>query len=164
MLGPFALGDLELPIRCPDVLGLIRHSPYFRFTPGKDPVLFAQALASRFEMQFGEKPVGIYVVGSHAEGFAEATSDIDVYFEGSAKLKARLPGLVKYEGPGFQFFRALNPGRVPDGVVGLGLGPGQAMLSDGKGSTIKKAGILDPFFGFEPPFSTAEQPAKKIWP
>jgi hypothetical protein len=91
-----------------------------------------------FEDMFGKEPGGIYLVGSHAEGTETSQSDIDLVIETDIPL-------TKFTGPGFEFLRAINPGKVPAGVAGIGPGPGEAFIGTGPGD-IPKPGLLDPFF------------------
>src|SRR5437879_3795839 len=80
-------------------------------------------IAARFKARFGVEPEAIYLVGSHAEGRATPLSDVDIV------LETNIPGLNKFTGPGFEFFKDINPGRVPSGVTGIG-GPGQPCISN----------------------------------
>jgi hypothetical protein len=95
-------------------------------------------IAQTFNNKFGKEPQGIYLVGSYAEGTATQSSDIDIVIE------TDLP-LSKFSGPGFEFLRAINPGKVPPGISGIGVGSGQALIGYDPGD-IQKAGLLDPFF------------------
>src|SRR5438094_282317 len=96
-------------------------------------------IIAKFKQRFGLEPDGIHVVESHAEGKATTGSDIDIVIETS------LP-LTKFHGPGFEFFKDINPGKVPPGVIGIGPGPSEAFIGGAGPSTIPKAGLLDPFF------------------
>jgi hypothetical protein len=95
-------------------------------------------IARLFQQMFGKEPDAIYLVGSHAAGTATPQSDIDLV------LETDLP-LTKFTGPGFDFLKAINPGKVPAGITGIGPGPGQAFIGTAP-NDIPKAGLLDPFF------------------
>lgn len=105
-----------------------------------DPIL--DTIANEFLRIFGAPPKGIHLVGSQAEGAATANSDIDIFLETDLPLGA----LTKFTSEGFEFLKAINPGKVPDDVTGIGPGPTEAMI----GGRIPKAGLLDPFFGTAP--------------
>jgi hypothetical protein len=93
----------------------------------------------KFKQRFGKEPDGIHVVGSHADGTATTESDIDLVIE------TNLP-LSKFQGPGFEFFKDINPGKVPPGISGIGTGPGEALIGGTGPGSIPKAGLIDPFF------------------
>jgi hypothetical protein len=95
-------------------------------------------IAQAFKNKFGKEPQGIYLVGSHAEETAAPSSDIDIVIETDFLLS-------KFSGPGFEFLRAINPGKVPPGISGIGVGSGQALIGYNPGD-IQKAGLIDPFF------------------
>jgi RHS repeat-associated protein len=115
-------------------------------------------IAGTFKEHFGQEPDAIHLVGSHAEGAATPKSDIDLV------LETEIPNLDKKSGPGFEFFKAINPGKVPDGVTGIGPNQGQAFIGSGPGQ-IPKAGTIDPFFKPASEITnTAERPAIKVWP
>jgi hypothetical protein len=95
-------------------------------------------LVRKFKARFGKEPDAIHLVGSHAEGTATPASDIDLVIE------TDLP-LTKFGGPGFEFFKEMNPGKVPPGVVGIGIGPGLTTIGTDPGE-IPKLGLLDLFF------------------
>lgn len=99
-------------------------------------------IESEFERVFGERPFAIHLIGSQASGTADADSDIDIYLETDLSLGA----LTKFTPDGFEFFKAINPGVVPDDVTGIGAGPTEAFI----GERIPKAGTIDPFFGSGP--------------
>ena len=76
----------------------------------------ASRVAQEFEARFGEAPEGMYVVGSRAEahltgkwpeGSSPQTSDIDLV------IQSNVPGVDKWTREGFDFLKAINPGRVP---------------------------------------------------
>lgn len=122
----------------------------------------ASEVAEYFAQTFGAQPTAIYLVGSHAERAATGESDIDIYIQFSPATAQAHPRLLsdgKFEGPGFEFFRSINPGRIPPGMVGLGIGPGRGML----GTDIPKYGTIDPFFGTGPPRSDEVVPVR-LWP
>jgi len=131
------------------------------------PVHRGPQIARSFEQHFGEAPTGVNVVGSRAEaqaaggvfpeGSSPTTSDIDILIE-----TARTD-LSKHSGPGFEFFRDINPGRVPSGTTGIGVRPGQRLIGNSPGS-IPKAGLLDPFF--EPVVRAPGdlRPFVRLWP
>ncbi|MBV1854852.1 SpvB/TcaC N-terminal domain-containing protein [Catellatospora tritici] len=119
-------------------------------------------VAEQFRQHFGQRPEALDVVGSRAEaqatgawpeGSGPGTSDVDLY------VTTELDQLTKHGGPGFDFFRDINPGRVPEGVTGIGHGATEAFIGSGPG-TIPKAGLLDPFFG---PGPTGDY-IFRIWP
>jgi hypothetical protein len=120
---------------------------------GTNPLAPGQAadIAKAFEARFGQPPESIHIIGSHAEGAAEVSSDIDIAIE------TKIPDLTKHEGEGFEFFKDVNPGRVPPGIQGIGSGPNQAYI----GTEIPKAGTIDPFF--KPP-GEITPPSIKVWP
>jgi RHS repeat-associated protein len=101
-------------------------------------------VAAQFEKSFGQPPEAIYLVGSHAErvlgnaAIDVSKSDVDLFIQTDLTLS-------KHSGAGFEFFKVLNPGRVPAGVTGIGVGPGELLIG-GEGG-ILKAGLVDPFFG-----------------
>ncbi len=74
-------------------------------------------IVRRFKQRFGKEPTGIVLIGSHTEGTATPDSDVDLVIE------TDLP-LSKFNGDGFEFFKDINPGKVPPGVTGIGIGPG----------------------------------------
>jgi hypothetical protein len=104
------------------------------------PLTTAQVdeIVRRFKQRFGKEPEGIVLVGSYAEGTATADSDVDLVIE------TDLP-LSKFNGPGFEFFKEINPGKVPPGVTGIGTGPGEALIGLDPGE-IPRPGLLDTFF------------------
>lgn len=110
-----------------------------------------QMIVKTFQAKFGQPPEAIHLIGSYAENEAEATSDIDIVIEST------VANLTKHEGAGFEFFKAINPGKVADWITGIGPKLGQAFIGNEPGS-IPKAGLLDPFFrdpgDVEPPFIT----------
>lgn len=95
-----------------------------------------KGIVKAFKKLFGKKPEGVHLVGSHADKTANASSDIDLVIE------TTIPNLEKNTGAGFDFFKSINPGRVPEGVTGIGPLPGQSYIGD----AIPKAGTIDPFF------------------
>jgi hypothetical protein len=97
-----------------------------------------EEIAARFRGRFGKDPVSIYLVGSHADGTATGDSDIDLVLETDLDLS-------KFDGPGFEFFREINPGRVPVTATGIGVGPGQVLIGSGPGDVLK-SGLVDVFF------------------
>lgn len=130
--------------------------------PGIRPGQPAQ-VAEEFRTHFGERPEAIEVVGSRAEaqvtgawpeGSGPLTSDVDMF------IQTRVPNLSKHEGAGFEFFRDINPGRVPAGVTGIGPNPGQAYIGTSPG-TIPKGGLIDPFFG---PADALNGVSVPVWP
>lgn len=96
-------------------------------------------IETEFERVFGKKPDAISLIGSHADGTATAESDIDIYLETDLPLNQ----LTKFTPEGFAFFKAINPGKVPDDVTGIGPGATEAFIGD----RIPKAGTIDPHFG-----------------
>jgi hypothetical protein len=120
----------------------------------------AAKIAAQFEKSFGVQPEALYLVGSRAEralgntALDVSASDIDLFFQTSLDL-------TKHEGAGFAFFKELNPGRVPAGVIGLGPGPGQLFIGGAGG--IPKAGLIDPFFGPANALMTDAPAIKLIW-
>jgi hypothetical protein len=112
-----------------------------------------QQIAEAFKEQFGQYPDAIYVVGSHAEGAATLASDIDIVIE------TTIPGLSKHACQGFEFFKTINPGKVPEGVQGIGPNPGQAFIGEAPGE-IPKPGLVDPFFGTPDP---SLGPSIRVW-
>ena len=130
------------------------------------PTARGPQIARSFEKNFGEPAEGVHVVGSRAEaratgawpeGSSPTTSDVDLVIE-----TARTD-LTKHSGPGFDFFREINPGRVPSGVTGIGVKPGEALIGSSPGS-IPKGGLIDPFFetAVRPPGDL--RPFMPIWP
>ncbi|MFD0360698.1 SpvB/TcaC N-terminal domain-containing protein [Nocardia sp. GCM10030253] len=122
-------------------------------------------IAQNFKRSFGESPEAIDVVGSRAEaqatgnwpdGSGPAASDIDVV------ITTKLPDLDKASGAGFEFFKQVNPGKVPTGVTGIGYGPDKAYIGPGQGA-IPKGGTIDPFFS-PTGADTTVGPAYRIWP
>ena len=99
-------------------------------------------IEEEFERVFGEKPKAVHLIGSQAAGTLTADSDIDIYLETDLPLGP----LTKFTRAGFEFFRAINPGKVPDDVTGIGPGPTEALI----GGRIPKSGLIDPFFGPAP--------------
>jgi predicted nucleotidyltransferase len=75
-------------------------------------------IVAKFKQRFGQEPDGIHLVGSHAEGRATIASDIDIVIE------TNLP-LTKFHGPGFDFFKDINPGKVPPVSSALDPVPGR---------------------------------------
>jgi hypothetical protein len=67
----------------------------------------SELIRTTFRDMFQEEPRGLYLVGSHAEGAAERFSDLDIV------LVSNRADLSKFDGPGFQFTKRINPGRVP---------------------------------------------------
>jgi hypothetical protein len=108
--------------------------------PTGQPLTAAEVdeIARRFRQRFGKEPEGIVLVGSHAEGTATPDSDVDLVIE------TDLP-LSKFNGAGFEFFKEINPGKVPPAVIGIGIGPGEALIGLDPGE-IPKPGLLDTFF------------------
>ncbi|WP_431970062.1 SpvB/TcaC N-terminal domain-containing protein [Nocardia sp. bgisy134] len=122
-------------------------------------------VAQDFKQSFGQRPEAIDVVGSRAEaqatgtwpeGSGPTTSDVDVV------VTTSIPDLDKASGQGFEFFKNINPGKVPPGVKGIGPGPDQAFIGTSPG-TIPKGGTLDPFFRPDGP-DLSLGPAYRIWP
>jgi RHS repeat-associated protein len=111
----------------------------------------AEGIAKAFEQRFGQPPKGIRIIGSHAEGTADAASDIDIAIE------TEVPNLTKHTGEGFEFFKDINPGRVPPGVKGIGAGPDEAFIGD----AIPKPGTIDPFFRAP---GEVKPPSIQVWP
>jgi len=97
-----------------------------------------QALAEAFEKRFGVKPKRIAVVGSVAQGTADESSDIDVI------IISDVEGIEKNTGEGFEYFKEVNPGKVPEGITEIGPYPEQGHGTIG--AEIPKAGTIDPFF------------------
>ncbi|MGY2488550.1 SpvB/TcaC N-terminal domain-containing protein [Cupriavidus sp. CP313] len=134
--------------------------------PGMRPGRAAD-IADVFEARFGEPPEGMYVVGSRAEayttgkwpeGSGPGKSDIDLV------IQSEVPDVTKWTPEGFEFLKDINPGRVPPGVTGIGVGPGKTFIGSDPGS-IPKAGLVDPFVGPSaelPDLSLG--PALKVWP
>ena len=106
-------------------------------------------IADAFEARFGQRPEGLYVVGSRAEAYTTGkwpegsgpnTSDIDLV------IQSDVPDVTKWTPEGFQFLRDINPGKVPPGITAVGVGPNEALIGSGPGA-IPKAGLVDPFVG-----------------
>ncbi len=101
-------------------------------------------IVQQFKGNFGVPPKRVSLVGSFAEGAGKiGASDIDIFIHTS------LRGIDKSSGAGFQYFKAVNPGKVPPGVAGIGPLKGQAWIGSMPGE-IPKAGLIDPFFGAAP--------------
>lgn len=111
-------------------------------TPNPAPSpLTAQQLAlilAEYANRFGHDPISIHVGGSFAQGTATVSSDIDVIIETSLPIS-------RFSQPWFEYLKAINPGKVPPGVTGVGTGPGEALIGDDP-RDIPKSGLLDPFF------------------
>jgi hypothetical protein len=108
-------------------------------SPG--PPLTAQQISlivTEFRNKFGKDPKSIHVGGSVADGTATPASDIDVLIETDVAIS-------RFSQPRFDFLKAINPGKVPPTVTGVGTGPGEALIGTGP-ADIPKAGLLDPFF------------------
>ncbi len=134
------------PTSACDPLGLSSRQDYMSIA-GVDPA----ALARKFNSRFGQSPGSIWVVGSHAQGVATKNSDIDMFFETDLDL-------VKWTGEGWEFFKQINPGKIPGWATGWGPAPGQILL----GVNVPKGGVIDPFFG---PLAKLmpEFPHAKVW-
>lgn len=91
-----------------------------------------------FRTRFGQDPISVHIGGSHTQGVATANSDIDVLVETSLSIPRFGPAW-------FEFLKAINPGKVPMSVTGVGTGPGEALIGNDP-SDIPKAGLLDPYF------------------
>jgi hypothetical protein len=53
--------------------------------------------------------------------------------------------IPRFGQPWFEFLQAINPGKVPPHVTGVGVGRDQALIGNDPGD-IPKAGLLDPYF------------------
>ncbi|MBY0228177.1 MAG: nucleotidyltransferase domain-containing protein [Gemmataceae bacterium] len=95
-------------------------------------------ILSEFKSRFGQDPLSVHIGGSHADGSATAASDIDVLIETTQPIP-------RFSQPWFDFLKAINPGVVPAGIIGVGRGAGFALVGNDPGD-IPKAGLLDPFF------------------
>ncbi len=95
-------------------------------------------IRAEFRRQFGQDVGSLHVGGSHADGTATPASDIDVLIETGLHIP-------RFSQAWFDFLRAINPGRMPSHVTGVGTGPGQAVIGTDPGD-ISKPGLLDPFF------------------
>ena len=95
-------------------------------------------IRTEFRNRFGQNPTSLHVGGSHAEGTATPTSDIDVLIETDLDI-------TRFSQEWFEFLKAINPGKVPAHVTAVGTGPGEALIGTDPGD-IPKAGLLDPFF------------------
>jgi hypothetical protein len=95
-------------------------------------------IVSEFRKRFHQDLRGIHVGGSHATGAAGPSSDIDVLIETDVTVP-------RFSTDWFDFLKAINPGRVPPGVTGVGTGPGEALIGNDPGD-IPKVGLLDPYF------------------
>ena len=111
-------------------------------------------IVNEFNQQFGKNPDAVYVVGSYADDAATVSSDIDIW------IQTDIPNLNKWEGAGFEYFKSINPGKVPDGIIGIGPGPNQAFIGPGPGQ-IPKAGLIDPI-AFNP--NLPRPPFVQVWP
>jgi RHS repeat-associated protein len=110
-----------------------------------------ESIADAFQKRFGQPPKNIKIIGSHAEGAAEASSDIDI------SIETEIQDLTKHTGEGFEFFKDVNPGRVPPDITGIGSKPGEGFIGD----AIPKPGTIDPFF--KAPGET-HPPSVQVWP
>jgi RHS repeat-associated protein len=148
------------PLTWSDPLGLI---------PGC-PALDPQKVADEFEKQFGQRPQEIYLVGSYAEAITfgkwppdpfsgPGKSDIDII------IITSITGLDKSSGPGFQFFSAINPGKVPPGITGIGYGKNETIIGNKPGN-IPKPDTIDPFFkqNVSQMTVTPTKPVIRVWP
>ena len=109
-------------------------------TSTSNPLTPAQIglLLTEFQSRFGQDPKSIHVGGSHAQGSATAASDVDVLIETDLAIP-------RFSQPWFDYLKAINPGKVPPHVAGVGTGPGEALIGNDPGD-IPKAGLLDPYF------------------
>lgn len=122
-------------------IGLGHQSYWFNMNPPNPNPLTPSQLAiilSEFRGRFGQDPISVHVGGSHAQGAATAASDIDVLIE-------TVLSIPRFSQAWFQYLKAINPGKVPANVIGVGTGPGEALIGDDP-RDIPKAGLLDPYF------------------
>lgn len=95
----------------------------------------ASFVARQFAEHFQEYPVCIKLIGSLANGTGHANSDIDLLIE-----TAR-PGLSKFEGAGFAFFKRINGDRCPEHLTDL-----RATLIGTRVGDLAKAGLIDVYY------------------
>ena len=95
-------------------------------------------ILSEFKSRFGRDPISVHIGGSYSQGVATTSSDIDVLIETNLVIP-------RFGPQWFEYLKAINPGRVPPGITGVGMGPGEALIGSDP-SDIPKSGLLDPFF------------------
>lgn len=105
-----------------------------------------------FRSRFGQDPISVHIGGSCSQGVATASSDIDVLIETNLVIP-------RFGPQWFEYLKAINPGKVPVGVTGVGTGPGEALIGNDP-DDIPKAGLLDPFF--KPP-GAINPPTTKVF-
>ena len=72
---------------------------------------------SEFRNRFGQDPISISLGGSYSQGAATPSSDLDLLIETNLSIP-------RFSQPWFDFLKAINPGKVPANLTGVGTGPG----------------------------------------